>query len=62
MLVAFLFVTLGTLILAIVGLAFAEPSRAWVRTLRTGIFLASLGLGIGPAVVIGNAVSRSRSR
>jgi hypothetical protein len=47
-LVTFLLGTLAILTLAIIGLAFVDTLWAWVRTVRTGIILASVGLGIGP--------------
>jgi hypothetical protein len=54
-LVAFLLGTLTILVLAIVGLAFVDTLRAWGGTVRMGMILASLGLGLGPAVVVWDA-------
>jgi hypothetical protein len=55
-LVVFLLGTLAILVLAIAGLAFVETLCALARTVRLWMILASLGLGIGPTVVVGNAV------
>lgn len=59
-LVTFLLVTLAILALAISGLAFVEPLRAWVWIMRAAVIMASVGLGIGPAVLLWNAVEHSR--
>jgi hypothetical protein len=58
----FLLVTLAILTLAIIGLAFVDTLCAWVWTVRMCIILASLGLGIGPAVMVWTAVRRLRPR
>jgi hypothetical protein len=55
-LVVFLLGTLAILVLAIAGLAFVEMLCALARTVRLWMILASLGLGIGPTVVVCNAV------
>jgi hypothetical protein len=60
-LVAFLLGTLAILVLAIVGLAFVDTLCAWVGTMRMDIILASLSLGIGPALVILTATRQPRS-
>ena len=59
---AFLLVTLAILVCAIIGLAFVDTLCTWRRSVRVGMILASLGLGIGPTVVIWHAASRPWSR
>jgi len=62
MLSVFLLVMLAIVALAVIGLAFPESLSPWVWTVRVGMMLAGLCLGIGPLVVIWRAARQSRPR
>jgi hypothetical protein len=51
----FLLGTLAILVLAIVGLVFADALASWPWTTRLLVMLAGVGLGVGPALVIREA-------
>jgi hypothetical protein len=51
----FLLSTLAILVLAIIGLVFADALSSWPWTTRLLVMLAGVGLGVGPALVIREA-------
>jgi Flp pilus assembly protein TadB len=60
-LVRFLIGTLTLLVVAVVGLAFAEGLHIWVWPMRAVLVIASLWLGAAPAYVVLHAAGRARA-